>query len=388
MPGTRVLPPGSCIGVIGGGQLGRMTAIAARQMGYEVLVLDPDPRCPAGQVASGVIASPYSDRSAASELARRSDVVTYEFENIDATVVEAAEAVGRVFPSSKVLRVCQHRVLEKQAVERAGSRVSPFRQVVTEADFYAAVKDIGLPAVLKTATMGYDGKGQAVLRSPGAEAAAAFARLRGQADVLVYERFVPFAKELSVICARGQDGETVCFPCTENVHKDNILDTSTAPADVPPEAAGEASRIATSIAAALDIVGLICVELFLTTDGGLLVNELAPRPHNSGHWTIEGCRTSQFHQLVRALCGLSLGAVDMAAPVAMANLLGDIWLSTDMKPDFARALRVPGASLHLYGKVEPRAGRKMGHITVVAGDAGTALQRAREARARVSGTRS
>ena len=383
MDELRYLPPGSKIGVIGGGQLGRMLAIAAKQMGYRVIVLDPDRGCPAGQIADEIIVAPYEKRDAARDLARRTDVVTYEFENVDAEAVDAAQDIQRVHPSSGVLRVAQHRVREKQAVVSAGFSVVQFREVVTEAGLHSAARAIGTPAVLKTVTMGYDGKGQVVVRSTGKELAEAFRVLGAKSDVLVYERFVPFKKELSVICARDQQGKTLCYPCTENIHRDNILDVSIAPARVPQAVADSAQRIAAGIANRLGVIGLLAVEMFLTEDDNLLVNELAPRPHNSGHWTIEGCATSQFQQLVRVLCGLPMGAVETRGAAVMVNLLGDNWLETEGKPDFAAALAVPDVSLHLYGKTEPRSGRKMGHLTAVAADAETALARATEARERL-----
>jgi 5-(carboxyamino)imidazole ribonucleotide synthase len=389
MAKPRYLPPGSKIGVIGGGQLGRMLAIAARCMGYRVVVLDPDPECPAGQAADEQIISRYEDRDACRDLARRAGVVTYEFENVDAGAVEAAEEICPVFPSPDVLRTTQHRVTEKKVVASAGFSVAPFMEVREAGDIEAAVKAIGTPGVLKTATMGYDGKGQAVVYSSG-EAQAAFQELQkrrmpqpGGLASVVYERFVPLAKEVSVICARDQSGKTVTFPCTENIHRNNILDTSIAPARVPASVSDGARAIASGIAERLDVVGLIAVEMFLAQDGQLLVNELAPRPHNSGHWTIEGCRTSQFEQLVRILCGLPMGTVEAPRAAVMVNLLGDIWAECGGHPDFSSALAIPGVSLHIYGKAEARPGRKMGHITAVAADAETALARAVDARRRL-----
>lgn len=405
---VKTLPPGSKIGVIGGGQLGRMLAMAARYMGYRVIILDPDPDCPAGQVADEQIVAKYENRDAARDLARRADVVTYEFENVDAGAVEGAEEAGRVLPSSQVLRTSQHRVREKSAVTAAGFSTAPFMAVSQEADVEAAVRTVGLPGVLKTAMMGYDGKGQAVVHSlPEAQAAyrelqgrgggpkphpraSGLARGRDNADTgaagLIYERFVLFTKELSVICARDQSGRTVTFPCTENIHRKGILDVSIAPARVSAKVADEASAIASGIARRLDVTGLLTVEMFLAADGQVLVNELAPRPHNSGHWTIEGCRTSQYEQLVRVLCGLPLGAVDVARPTVMVNLLGDAWTEAGGAPDFAAALNVPGVSLHIYGKTEARPGRKMGHLTAVAVAPDLALARALEARQRFTRT--
>ena len=279
------LPPGSRIGIIGGGQLGRMTAIAAAHMGYRVTVLDPDPDCPAAQVADDHIASPYEDRDAAREFGKRSDVVTYEFENVDAGAADAAGELALVYPSSRVLRTAQDRILEKASLNAAGFPVTPYRRVGSAEEFQAAIGAIGLPAVLKTARMGYDGKGQAVIES-AAGADHAFEGLMGSGE-LILEQFVPFEKELSVICARDARGNTRPFPCAENVHVNGILDLTIAPARVSHTVAKAAAELAAGIASHLDVVGLIAVEMFLTDDDRLLVNELAPRPHNSGHHTIE-----------------------------------------------------------------------------------------------------
>ncbi|MEX0761434.1 MAG: 5-(carboxyamino)imidazole ribonucleotide synthase [Dehalococcoidia bacterium] len=382
MPGgVETLPPGARIGIIGGGQLGRMLALAARQMGYRIIVLDPDPDSPAAQVADDMIVAKYSSRDAARELARKSDVLTYEFENVDAEAVEAAAEITPLHPSDGVLRKAQHRVREKEALTAGGFPVAKFWPVETESEFTRAISDLGVPVVLKTATMGYDGKGQAVIRSED-EAEQAFQALGGGRSQLVLERFVPFKMEVSVICARDGSGHAVTFPCSENVHVDGILDVSIVPARVSPGVAEAASRLAAGIAEALNVVGLIAVEMFVTQDDALLVNELAPRPHNSGHYTMDACRTSQFEQLARILCGLPMGAVDMPRPAVMVNLLGDAWEDAGGQPDFASALAVPGVSLHLYGKAEARKGRKMGHITAVADDVETALANATAARDR------
>ena len=343
-----------------------MTAIAAAHMGYRVTVLDPDPDCPAAQVADDHIVSPYEDRESARELGNRSDVVTYEFENVDAGAADAAGEMAPVCPSSRVLRTAQDRILEKATLSAAGFPVTPYRRVGSADEFQTAIEAVGLPAVLKTARMGYDGKGQAVIRSANG-ANEAFEGLAGAGE-LVLEQFVPFEKELSVICARDSRGNTRPFLCGENIHVNGVLDLTIAPARVSQAVAAAAAELAAGIASHLDVVGLIAVEMFLTHDGSLLVNELAPRPHNSGHHTIEACRTSQYEQLVRALCGLPLGDVSMPQPAAMANLLGDVWLESGGQPDFAGALSLPGVSLHLYGKAEVRWGRKMGHLTAVAGD--------------------
>lgn len=355
-----------------------MIAIAAAHMGYRVSVLDPDPGCPAAQVADDCIASPYEDREAARALARRSDVVTYEFENVDAGAIDAAEDLALLHPSSGVLRVAQDRIREKGTLSEAGFPVAPYRPVTSADGLAGAIESVGLPAVLKTARMGYDGKGQSVLRSAG-DAGAAVGDLGGSGG-LILEQFVPFDKELSVICARDAGGETRAFPCAENIHVNGILDVSIAPARVPEATAREAADLAGAIADRLGVVGLLAVEMFLTADGRLLVNELAPRPHNSGHYTIEACGTSQFEQLVRVLCNLPMGDTAMPRPAVMVNLLGDVWIQAGRDPDFAGALSLPGVSLHLYGKSAVRAGRKMGHITAVAPGVEDALSLAVEAR--------
>ncbi len=372
-----LLRSGATIGIIGGGQLGRMLALEARRLGYRTLVLDPDPLGPAAQVADAHLPGDLADPAVMRELARRSDVVTYEFENVNADAVAAAEAVGIVRPGSAALRVAQHRVREKEAVEALGFGVPRFRSVRSAAD----LDGFGLPLVLKTATAGYDGKGQAVVRT-AAEAEAAVAALASGCDLLIAEEWVDFALELSVVCARGADGLTVCFDPGENRHSRGILDLTLAPARIPAAVAARAREVAAGIARGLGIVGLLAVEMFLTRDGRLLVNEMAPRPHNSGHHTLDACRTSQFEQLIRAICGLPLGATDLYAPAAMANLLGDLWPDTG-QPPFHRALEVPGVKLHLYGKAEARPGRKMGHLTVLADTADHAAELAQEARRRL-----
>lgn len=375
------LPPGSRIGIIGGGQLGRMLALEARRLGYATCVLDPDPRAPAAQVADLHLAGGLADPAAAAALARRVDVITYEFENVDPGAVAAAEAVCAVHPSGAVLRIAQHRIREKDAVVALGIPVPPFAAVRSPSDLAAAIARAGLPAVIKTATSGYDGKGQAVVRTQ-AEAEAACAGLLSRCDTLIVEGFVDFALELSVVCARGMDGATACYAPGENRHSSGILDLTVAPARVPPATAAQAQHIAAGIAAGLGVVGLLAVEMFLTRDGRLLFNEMAPRPHNSGHHTLDACPTSQFEQLLRTVCGLPLGATELYAPAAMANLLGDLWPKGG-QPDFPAALAVPGVRLHLYGKAEARPGRKMGHLCAVGETADAAIERVLTARERL-----
>ncbi len=374
------LPPGSVIGIIGGGQLGRMIAIAARQMGYRIAVLDPDADSPCVQIADRVVQAPYDDRDALLKLARVSDVLTYEFENVDADAAEAGGEITRLWPSGSVLRTAQNRVLEKSALNRHGLPTADYRPVETLEQYTSAMKSLTGPWVLKSATSGYDGKGQVVIREP--DDGAAFRELEGRSPALILERFVPFKMELSAICARDSRGRMSTFPVSENVHINGILDTSIVPARVEQHIAERASDLAMAVAEALDVRGVIAVEMFLTEDDDILINELAPRPHNSGHYTIEGCQTSQFEQLVRVLCGLPMGSVDMARPTVMVNLLGEVWVDTDNNPDWSAALAVPGTSLHLYGKSEARVGRKMGHITAVGETVEQALDRAVMARER------
>jgi len=375
----RRLPPGSTLGILGGGQLGRMTAIAARRLGYRTVVLDPDPRSPGAQVADAHVAGRLEGGQAMKALAAAADVATYEFENIDADAVEALEALVPVHPSSAVLRVCQHRIREKTTVAALGAPVPAFRAVATRADLDDALGTLPFPLVMKTATGGYDGKGQAVVETPE-EAVRAFGALRAQAETLIVERKVDLDRELSVICARDQDGRLVTYPAAENRHRNGILDVTTAPAPVEPAVARRADEIARSIVEGLRLVGVLAVEMFVSRDGEVLVNELAPRPHNSGHHTVEAAATSQFEQLVRILAGLPLGDTRIARPAAMANLLGDLWAEDGTPPDFSRMLGVPGVRLHLYGKAEARRGRKMGHLTAVADSLDEALARVLQAR--------
>lgn len=381
MQRESLLNPGSTIGIIGGGQLGRMIAMAARQMDYKTVVLDPDPGCPTGQVADGQITDAYSSRDASRSLARTSDVVTYEFENVDADSVSAATEFVPVHPSSSVLRTTQHRLHEKNALLKAGVSVAPFRAVTSLEDLHNAGPDLGYPMVLKTVTEGYDGKGQVIItRTEDIENA--YDSLNARHVELIVEQFVPFKMEISTICARTSDGKTATFPPSENIHRNHILDISIVPARIPDSVIENARLLAADIAVQLDVVGLIAVEMFVTKENELIVNELAPRPHNSGHYTMDGCDTSQFDQLVRVLAGLPIAEPKLHSPTVMVNLLGEIWVDTDGDPDWARAVEMPGVSLHLYGKAEPRVGRKMGHINVVADTVEDALCIAIEARDR------
>lgn len=377
----RTILPGATIGVLGGGQLGRMLAHAGNRLGYRFVTLDPAPDSPCGQTASQIVAG-YADREAARELAARSDVITYEFENVDAEVAAMLEAESYVPQGSKLLYTTQHRLREKRAIEAAGATVAPYAEVSSLAELQAASAQLGLPAVLKTATGGYDGKGQWVLREQAdldaawAEASGAGTELVRAETALVLEKFISFDKEISVIAARSPAGEIRTFIPAENVHVHNILHLSIVPARAPEAVLEEARRLAVSIAETLGVVGLIAVEMFLTADGQLFVNELAPRPHNSGHYTMEACRTSQFEQHIRAICNLPLGDPALLTPVVMINVLGEhmdaliAWMQ--QKDEAAEKLGVE-PKVHLYGKAEAKFRRKMGHINVLAPNIEAAL---------------
>ncbi|MCI0743810.1 MAG: 5-(carboxyamino)imidazole ribonucleotide synthase [Verrucomicrobia subdivision 3 bacterium] len=373
-PATPILP-GATIGVLGGGQLGRMFAIAARELGYRIHVYSPDDDSPAGQIGDLEYAAAYEDLDRIREFARRVNVVTFEFENVHAASTAAAAEFAPVRPDGWVLHTTQNRLREKSFLTQNGFPVTPFRAINSLTDLESAARDLGLPAVLKTADFGYDGKGQVKL-GPGANYAEAFAGLRGAEGI--YETFVDFEKELSVVAARTLSGQFQAFPVFENTHANHILDVTFAPAAIEERLAEEAVDLAEGILTKLDLVGLLTVEMFLTRDGRLLVNELAPRTHNSGHLTIDACVTSQFEQQVRAVCGLPLGSTELYAPAAMANLLGDLWRPGE--PQWANALEDPSVKLHLYGKREPRPGRKMGHLTATARTTSEALRRVIRAR--------
>ena len=368
------------IGIFGGGQLGRMLAMGGRSLGLRSVSLDPGVDCPASQVTDGHIAAEYDDLGAARELAERSDVVTYEFENVDATAIEVIAESRPVYPSPSVLRVCQDREIEKSTMRELGIGVPEFRVVRSGEEALLAVREIGVPVVMKTTRWGYDGKGQSVVRDVS-EAVSAFESLGGSVEApVIVEGFVDFEMEVSVVCARDLSGEMRAFPVSENVHVGGILDTSIVPARCSDVVKDEAVRVAMRIAEGLDVVGLIAVEMFVTRDGEVLVNELAPRPHNSGHYTIEGCETSQFEQLARIMAGMPMGDVSLRSPTVMVNLLGDVWESAGGSPDWASVLAMPRAHLHLYGKSEYRVGRKMGHITVTGDTVREALKVATAAR--------
>jgi 5-(carboxyamino)imidazole ribonucleotide synthase len=374
--GVDPILPGAVIGVLGSGQLGRMLALAAGRLGYRVHTYSPERDSPTGHVADSEIVGSYDDLDALRRFADRVDAVTFEFENVPSDSVAAIAERAVVRPAGSVLHTTQHRGREKAFLSRAGLPVAPYALVDTLDDLRAGLARTGVPAVLKTASFGYDGKGQARVDSAG-DAIAAWDRLGRQPAVL--EAFVDFERELSVVAARDVDGRLAHYGVIENAHARHILDVSVAPARVSPQVAREALAIAAATLEALDVVGVLCVELFLTRDGRVLVNELAPRTHNSGHLTIDACATSQFEQQLRAVCGLPLGSTDLVRPAAMANLLGDLW--QDGAPRWQEALARPGVRLHLYGKREAKPGRKMGHLTALADTPDEAAALVREARA-------
>lgn len=360
--------PGKTIGILGGGQLGRMFAIAARRLGYRVHALDPATDCPAGQVADLEINARYDDLPAARAFASAVDVVTFEFENVPADTLAEIEQIRPVRPSPFVLETTRHRLREKDFLSGAGFPVAPYRAIRSGDDLRRAVAELGTPCILKTAEFGYDGKGQVKITDPG-QVESAHAQLKGALGVL--EGFVQFDREISVIVARTDDGHTRCFTPLENVHRNHILDVTTTLPTADP-LFSTAQRLAEQIAGAIGLVGVLCVEMFARGDE-LIVNELAPRPHNSGHLTIDACVTCQFEQQLRAVCGLPLGDPSLQVPAAaMANLLGDVW--SDGEPRWDRALAIEGVKLHLYGKHDPRPGRKMGHLTATA----TTLEEAKQ----------
>jgi 5-(carboxyamino)imidazole ribonucleotide synthase len=352
--------PGATIGVLGSGQLGRMLAFAARRMGYRIRTFSPERDTPTGQVADREITAAYDDLDAVRAFAAGVDVVTLEFENIPTATVEAIGAFVPVRPGGAVLHTTQHRIREKTFLRDTGFPITPFRIINTVADLHDGLAAFGYPAVLKTADFGYDGKGQVKIGAPD-EVNDAFAAVGSRSAIL--EAFVHFEREVSVVAARGLDGAFAHYGTVENSHANHILDLTIAPANVPPETAQQAVEITRGVLDALGVVGVACVEFFLTPSGALLVNEIAPRPHNSGHFTIDACATSQFEQQLRAVCGLPLGAPTQLRPAAMANLLGDLWQAGE--PDWAAACAVPNVALHLYGKQTARPGRKMGHLTAL-----------------------
>jgi 5-(carboxyamino)imidazole ribonucleotide synthase len=357
---SKAVLPGATIGVLGGGQLGRMFAMAARRLGYRVHTLAPEHDTPTGQIADVEVVASYDDLDQIRAFARRVDVVTFEFENVSAAAAAAAAEHAVVRPCGRALEIAQHRIREKTFLANLGLPVTPFAAVGTDHDLSLAVERIGRPSVLKIATLGYDGKGQVPILA-GTDPVEAWRTLGNREAVL--EPFIELDREISVIGARGPDGSFVSFDPFENRHRRHILDVSSAPAEVPTPIARQAVEATRVVMDTLEYIGVLCIEFFVTRRGQLLINELAPRPHNSGHLTFDACRTSQFEQQLRAICGLPLGSPELLRPAAMANLLGDLWAGGE--PNWPAALGYSDIKLHLYGKTEARPGRKMGHLTAL-----------------------
>jgi 5-(carboxyamino)imidazole ribonucleotide synthase len=363
---NKVILPGQTIGIIGGGQLGRMMAISAKEMGFNIAVVDPTPNSPCGQVADVEIIAAYSDLEAIQKLAEVSDVITYEFENIDVKALQYLEEHAYLPQGSELLKITRNRFTEKNAIQSLGISVAPFQLVETENDFYNAIDMLSLPAVLKTTTGGYDGKGQVVVRTE-ADYSEAIALLNQHSCIL--EAWVPFEKEISIIVARNSRGEVTTFPIAENIHVNQILHTSTVPANITNEVETKAHQFAEKIANAFHLVGVLAIELFVTKDGEVFVNELAPRPHNTGHYSMNACETSQFQQHVRAISNWPLGSTNLLMPVVMVNVLGEHVEKVLNAIPFYKELHV-----HLYGKAECKTGRKMGHINIIEESTTSAMQ--------------
>lgn len=409
---TRPILPGGTIGILGSGQLGRMLAIAARQMGYRVHVYSPESDSPTGQIADLEVGASYTNLASLGEFMLGVDVITYEFENVPAEITNEIEEYAHlysgphVYPGPHVLHVAQNRLREKQFCRDHGLPVTPFAPITTMEDVAAAIPHLGLPAILKTSSSGYDGKGQVFLRSlddarelvssqqsavssqqlsvtsyQSPVSSLQFPNLSISQSPFILESYIHFTHEISVVAVRGRDGSFAHFGAIENEHRNHILDISIAPARIAPEVAAAAIALTQRLMETLDVVGVLCVEFFVTQDGQLLINEMAPRPHNSGHLTLDACVTSQFEQQLRAVCGLPLGDTTYHRPAAMANLLGDLW--DNGEPNWSSALALPEVKLHLYGKREPRRGRKMGHITALAETGDAAAELVREARKRL-----
>ena len=378
------IQPGSWLGVFGGGQLGRMFTHAAQRMGFHVAVWEPEANCPAAQAADLHLqpAGPDEESAAATELGKLCDAITIEFENINSDYLRAATQLSRVCPGAEFLEICQDRVLEKSSLSEAGFPTTPFLPVQNHLQVAQAIDLFGTPVVLKTARSGYDGKGQAVVRS-ASEIRDAFESL--DSNHLIAEKWIPYQAEVSMIAARNAAGQIECYPLVENEHANHILDVSRCP--VQPKLVGlqaHATEICRGIASRFEVVGLFCVEFFVDASGELLINEIAPRPHNSGHLTIEAFACNQFEQQVRAMCNLPLARPIQLRPAAMSNLLGDVWSAGE--PNWNAALVQPSVHLHLYGKSHARPGRKMGHVTVLDEDAECAAEKARQIRKQLANT--
>jgi 5-(carboxyamino)imidazole ribonucleotide synthase len=382
---SRVVLPGGTLGILGGGQLGRMTAMAARTMGYRVRVMDPDSACPASFVVNETIVGRWDDAEAARRLASGADAVTLEIEQIGVEALELVREIAPLRPGVEPIRIIQDKTLQKAWLAENGFPVGPFRIVRSEEELQQAVPALGGQVFLKVGRGGYDGRGQARigLDAPGDEAAIAAAWANSSGAPAVAEKALSLECEISVMAARNPRGEVSSFPASRNHHENQILAWSVLPAEVPSHLELHAEALAEAIITKLGIEGLLCVEIFVTAGGELLVNELAPRPHNSYHQSERGCSTSQFEQLVRTTCNLPLGDTALISPAAIMNLLGEVWIDGDGTPGFSSALAVPGVRLHLYEKHTPRRGRKMGHLSAVGGSAEEALERVREAKRRL-----
>ena len=375
---NRILP-GSTLGMLGGGQLGRMFTIAARTMGYEVVVLDPDKASPAGKLASEHLCADYADQAALDSFAKSCDAVTTEFENVPASTLDALAKACPVRPGAQAVAITQDRIHEKNFLKDNGFPTAPFSVIHSLDDLKSGIEQIGMPAILKVSRFGYDGKGQFGIKATS-DADKGWETLNGEACVL--EQRMPLDIEVSVVLARGLEGEVTTYPVAENIHEEGILDVSVVPARIDKELEIKVTKMATKIANALDYVGVMAVEFFIS-NGELLVNEIAPRPHNSGHYTLDACVTDQFEQQVRAVCGLPLGDTRLLSPVVMINMLGDIWHGGNA-PKWQKLLDHPNVKLHLYGKHEARPGRKMGHFNVLASDIDDALSLANDLKVQLS----
>ncbi|WP_417377057.1 5-(carboxyamino)imidazole ribonucleotide synthase [Gimesia maris] len=375
---SELIAPGATLGMLGSGQLGRMFAIEARRLGYHVHVFSPESQTPTGQVADLEVVGEYDDLDAVANFAKKVDVISFEFENVLSVTTDAASQFAPVRPGANVLHVAQNRIREKSELRDAGIPVTPFAVVRSVEELKTALSELGYPAVLKSATSGYDGKGQVKIDSPE-EAEAAWKEVG--ADETVLEAFIDYICELSVVGVRGLDGEFAYYGPMKNDHANHILDISVFPSGMGDEVNRKAVEVTRAVFEHLDVVGVLCVEFFLTGDQRLMLNEIAPRPHNSGHLTIDGHVTCQFEQQVRAICGLPLGSTRSLGPTAMANLLGDHW--EPGPPDWSALKQFPDVKVHLYGKQESRIGRKMGHLTALAETSEAAVQRVKEARAAI-----
>ncbi|MDL0419376.1 5-(carboxyamino)imidazole ribonucleotide synthase [Caldibacillus thermoamylovorans] len=366
----KTILPGQTIGVIGGGQLGQMMTLAAKSMGFRVIVLDPTPNSPCGQVADEQIVAAYNDLAAVKILAEKSDVITYEFENIDANALSWLTKHAYVPQGTEILRVTQNRIYEKATIQKAGVPVVPYEVILNQTELEHGLENLGYPAVLKTATGGYDGKGQLVIKTEHDRISAASLLSTGPC---VLEQWISFTKEISVIVTKNPDGETAVFPVAENIHCNNILHQTIVPARIDKETEERAMVAAKKIADFLHLIGTLAVEMFVTEDGEIYINELAPRPHNSGHYSIEACMTSQFEQHIRAICNLPLGSTALLKPAVMVNILGE-----HLDPLLENLHHFKHWKIHLYGKNEAKPGRKMGHLTRLCNDTDEALQELEE----------